>query len=328
MPKVALGTLESVDVWDVWKDEPFDFTPWLSENLDLLGEEIGFSLDLVDTEVYVDKFKLDILAESEGIGLVAIENQLTWSDNKHLGQLLTYASGLDVRGVVWVARKFEPAHLNAIDWLNRWTPSELGFYAVEVGAVRIEGTEGVAPIFSAVVEPLEFVNQSTSDPLKAAVAQFHADLLGEVRALIPNAEESKNGGVWVPLDLPFPFIGFTLRMTPKQGTSVHLYFESGQPAFTQAVFDSLSEHRRVIEEKFGQPLKWTPFKYGGRVRLTGTGSPNDSPELLAALRKELISTYQALHAAIGPYLPGSIQQAQAILDADLAASDSDQSSGS
>ena len=318
MPKVTLGTLKAVDVGDVWMSEPYDFTPWLADNLELLSEAVGFNLDLIGTEVYVDKYKLDILAESEGIGLVAIENQLSWSDSKHLGQLLTYASGLDARGVIWVSRRFEPAHLAAIRWLNRWTLSDLGFYAVEVGAVRIGEDESVAPVFKVVVEPQDFVTQSVADPVQAGLSGFHADLLEEVQVVEALAEGSKNGGVWVPLQLPFPHIGFTLRMTPKQGWAVHLYFECDQPAFTESVFNALQTHQESIDAEFDQNLIWKLFKFGGRVRMMGNGSPDETPERLAEIRIEMIATYHQLRSVIEPYLADAIESARAKLDSEEA----------
>ena len=83
---------------------------------------------------------------------VAIENQLDWTDHGHLGQLLTYAAGYDARVVVWVTPHFHDEHRAAIDWLNRWTPDEIKFYAVEVRAIKI-GDSLPAPEFRPVAFP-------------------------------------------------------------------------------------------------------------------------------------------------------------------------------
>ena len=47
-----------------WPYEARDFTPWLAknENLELLGEELGLSLEWVATEKLVGRYFLDILA--------------------------------------------------------------------------------------------------------------------------------------------------------------------------------------------------------------------------------------------------------------------------
>ena len=57
-------------------------------------------LELVQQEKPVGPLYLDILArEANTEVMVAIENQLEWSDIGHLGQLLTYATGARCSGV-------------------------------------------------------------------------------------------------------------------------------------------------------------------------------------------------------------------------------------
>ena len=147
------GRMEQLDVREVWADEAADFTPWLAENLDILGEEVGLDLELVETEKAVGSFYLDILAKDVDNGtLVAIENQLEWSDHGHLGQLLTYAAKCDAQVAIWIAPEFRYEHRETINRLNQWTGSEIQFYGVEVKIVRI-GESAPAPDFRAVAVP-------------------------------------------------------------------------------------------------------------------------------------------------------------------------------
>lgn len=79
---------------DVLGGEASDFTPWLSENLDVLAEAIGLvELSLIETESAVSEKRLDILAtgiDDDGQELpVIIENQYGISNHRHLGQLVT-----------------------------------------------------------------------------------------------------------------------------------------------------------------------------------------------------------------------------------------------
>ena len=142
---------EIVDVKQVWASEPYDFTPWLAENLDQLGEVLHLDLEEIQQEAQVGGFFLDILARDRSSGaLVAIENQLAWTDDSHLGQTLTYAGWHDARILIWVAPHFTQRHRDALEWLNRRTPYEIEVYGVEVSAVRI-GYSKPAAVFRPVV---------------------------------------------------------------------------------------------------------------------------------------------------------------------------------
>ena len=85
MPEIA--RLEPVDLRDVWPYEASDFTPWLADNLDRLGEALGMDLELVQTEAPVGSFSLDIQArDANGDRKVVIENQLEPTNHDHLGK--------------------------------------------------------------------------------------------------------------------------------------------------------------------------------------------------------------------------------------------------
>ena len=76
---MKLSKLEKVDLREVWKHEALDFTNWLArpENLELLSDEIGVDITLIQTEASVGNFNVDILAEEENTGRkIVIENQL------------------------------------------------------------------------------------------------------------------------------------------------------------------------------------------------------------------------------------------------------------
>src|SRR5687767_8222596 len=98
MPVINLGRLERVELRNIWLSEASDFTPWLArqENLAILGETLGIDLELEAQERPVGPFRADILCKDiETDRWVLIENQLERTDHSHLGQLLTYASGLE-----------------------------------------------------------------------------------------------------------------------------------------------------------------------------------------------------------------------------------------
>lgn len=100
-----LGKLEKIELRDIWISESSDFTPWLAreDNLLTLGETLGLELELEAQEKAVGPFRADILCKDIGTNAwVLIENQLERTDHSHLGQLLTYASGLEAVTIVWI----------------------------------------------------------------------------------------------------------------------------------------------------------------------------------------------------------------------------------
>ena len=109
----ALGRLTRVDLRDIWTSEASDFTPWLAreDNLAILGETLGIDLELEAQEKAVGPFRADILCKDIRSGTwVLVENQLERTDHSHLGQLLTYASGLEAVTIVWIAARFTEEH--------------------------------------------------------------------------------------------------------------------------------------------------------------------------------------------------------------------------
>jgi hypothetical protein len=123
-----LGRLQKVSLREVWVSEAGSFTPWLAEegNLKLLGDTIGLDLEFESREKEVGLFRADILCKDlANDGWVLIENQLERTDHSHLGQLITYAAGLDAFTVVWIAERFTAEHRAALDWLNKWTSANI-----------------------------------------------------------------------------------------------------------------------------------------------------------------------------------------------------------
>jgi len=151
-----IGTLSKVkDIRELWKGEASDFTPWLAQenNISKLSDIINVELQVVQQEKDVGPFRADILCKSTlDNHNVLIENQLERTDHSHLGQILTYAAGLDAVTIIWIAKHFTEEHRAAIDWLNNITDEDFNFFGIEIEAYRIDNSLP-APFFQVVSKP-------------------------------------------------------------------------------------------------------------------------------------------------------------------------------
>ena len=155
MTQQDLGKLERVDLRDVWTGEATEFTPWLAEkeNLDLLGNTLGMELDLEAQEKDVGPYSADIFCKNTvDDSWVVIENQLEPTDHSHLGQILTYAAGLNAVTIVWIAQRFTDEHRAALDWLNEVSTERARFFGLEIEVWKIGGSPS-APKFNIVAKP-------------------------------------------------------------------------------------------------------------------------------------------------------------------------------
>jgi hypothetical protein len=150
-----IGRLQSVDLRIAWQNEATGFTPWLAQegNLNLLSEALGIPLELERTEKGVGPYSADVVCRESQTGrIVLIENQLEKTDHGHLGQLFTYAAGVDAVILVWIAKQFTEEHRAAVDWLNKISGPEFHFFGLEVELWKI-GDSALAPKFSIVCKP-------------------------------------------------------------------------------------------------------------------------------------------------------------------------------
>ena len=162
MATMKLGKLQEVDIRKLWNHEQYDFSEWLSksENLEQLNEVIGLTLSEVEKEVYVGAYRCDLVGVDETTGdKVIIENQLEASNHDHLGKIITYASGLDAKVVVWIVKEAREEHRSAIEWLNNNTSDKLNFFLIEIHAYQI-GDSLCAPKFEIVEKPNGFIKNA------------------------------------------------------------------------------------------------------------------------------------------------------------------------
>ena len=264
MAENKLARLERVNLREQWPDEAVDFTPWLAdeENLALLGETLCIELELEAQEKSVGPFRADILCKDTVSGAwVLIENQLEKTDHNHLGQLLTYASGLEAVVIIWIAERFTDEHRSTFDWLNRITDESFHFFGLEVEVLRI-GNSLCAPNFKIVSKPNDW-SRSVVQAARGQISDMGAmqldywreflQVLNGIGGTVSGNRKPQPQG-W--MEFPVGRSGFQLHavMRPtKQHIRAELYISKGK-----AFFHLLQKQKQDIEREFGTDvsLRW------------------------------------------------------------------------
>ena len=270
---MRLGRLEPVDIRGQWAKEEGDFTPWLAkdENLQVLSEAIDLDLEVEGTEVSIGSYKADIVARDPEGRVVIVENQLEKTDHRHLGQLLTYASGLGAKIVIWVSQEVTDEHRQAIDWLNDVTTSDVAFFACEIELWRI-GESTAAPRFKVVSSPNDWSKSvlsgskgQTLSPTKSAHLEFWNAFKSfmeedgaELRLRTPRAQH------WYAIAVGRSRFNISLTtntQTQRVGCEIYIRGKDAKLAFSQ-----LNAEREEIESSLG-PLDWQELPEGQDCRI-------------------------------------------------------------
>lgn len=268
MNTLDLGRLSKIELRDVWSSEASDFTPWLAreENLSVLCEALGIDLELEAQEKAVGPFRADILCKDIGNdSWVLVENQLERTDHSHLGQLLTYASGLEAVTIVWIAARFTEEHRSTLDWLNKITNESFRFFGLEVELWRI-GESAVAPKFNMVSKPNDW-SRSVAQAARAIDESELSDIRLKQRAYWTDFHQVLNGmkgpvsGGRKPQ--PQSWMGYSIGRTnfsieavmlrQKRQIRAGLYIAGDQ---AKSLFYLLLEQKEEIEREIGSVLQW------------------------------------------------------------------------
>jgi hypothetical protein len=261
MPTPPISRLQRVPIREVWQTEPQGFTPWLAskENLPLLGEAIGLRLELQSTEESVGDFRADIICKSLPEGeLVLIENQFAQTDHTHLGQILTYAAGLEAVTIVWIAEIFREEHRAAIDWLNEKTPDNISFFALEIELWRIADSP-VAPKFNVVCKPNEWTRRvveaarPTSEQSEFRWAYWSEFVKQPILTKISSQPLKPNRQGNLPISTSWQNFILQIYVLTSGESGVYL---SCRGVNRLRNFEKLEAQKAEIENAVGFPLSW------------------------------------------------------------------------
>ena len=279
-----LGRLIKVPLRKFWEHEEDDFTPWLAreENISLLSETIRMELEVEGTEINVGPFEADILCRDTVTDKqVVIENQLEPTDHKHLGQLLTYAPGLNAVTAIWIAEHFRDEHRAALDWLNQITPEDFSFFGLEIELWRI-GDSPMAPKFNVISHPNSW--QKTVARISRGELSTTNQLYLEYWTRLRDLLEKRNSIVSPVQPLPQSWMSFAVgRSSFWLSASASIRSEWICVSLTIAGKDGkphfylLKREKADIEEEVGAKLEWDE-KLGRKqnyINLSDDADPKD-----------------------------------------------------
>lgn len=257
-----IGKLIEVDVRELWKHEQYDFSSWLAKenNLEYLNEIIGLTLTDVDKEAYVGPYRCDLVAKDETTGItVIIENQLEATNHDHLGKIITYASGLDAKVVIWVVKEAKEEHRAAIEWLNNNTNKDINFFLIEIHAYRI-GSSDAAPKFEVIEKPNDFVKRSKDKKNNGELNKSQSERLifweqfnqTLVKRGKPFNIRKATTDHWYDIAIGSSKAHISITLVNKDGNiGIEIYIYDNKD-----LFDSLYDQKDNIEKALGFEMTW------------------------------------------------------------------------
>ena len=275
-----LGRLEKVPLRELWAHEALDFTPWLAQeaNIALLSEAIGLELALEAQEQSVGPFRADLLCKDAlSDNWVLVENQIARTDHTHLGQLLTYAAGLDAVTIIWIAERFTDEHRAALNWLNQITGEKFNFFGLEIELWKI-GNSLVAPKFNLVSKPNNWskavtdaartIHDAPLTPVKQLQLEYWTSFREYLQALNNGIQPQKAAAQhWMNISFGSSpsYIAITVNSATKN-IGLVLLIGGGNHV---AIFRRLLEDRAAIESEVGSQLVWreTPNHRESKISL-------------------------------------------------------------
>ncbi len=272
MSTKTLGRLQKVELREAWTSESSDFTPWLAqeENLNLLGEAIGIELELESQEKDVGPFRADILCKDTATdNWVLIENQLARTDHSHLGQLLTYAAGLNAVTIVWIAERFTAEHRATLDWLNERTDEKINLFGLEIELWRI-GDSPIAPKFNIISQPNDWARTVQQAATGSGEVSAHRQLQLKFWTAFKQYMEAKGSFVRCQKPSPQHWMNYAIGRsgvhldsiislwnseTGLKGPEIRAELYLNGPNAKQE-FAALEKQKESIEKALGFPLTW------------------------------------------------------------------------
>ncbi len=242
-----------------FKTEDRDFTPWLQDNIDMLGSTIGIDIAEAETEVSIGNYRLDILASESGTNRkIAIENQYGTTNHTHLGQLITYMAGVNAEVVVWIAENFNEEHITAINHLNQISDEDIAFFCIKPRIIKI-GDSKPAIEFVTVAKPDEWEKEVKGDITISdrglAYKEFWTKLIEKYKQKVTTFKPRKIPNRYI-YDVPAGKTGINYywSFTNKGCFEIGLWIGTRNKSKNHEIINKIISQKEIIENKLGSPL--------------------------------------------------------------------------
>ncbi|MHA7842057.1 MAG: DUF4268 domain-containing protein [Winogradskyella sp.] len=283
-----LGKLNKVNLREYWAHEALDFTQWLAqeENIQLLSDEIGVSLINVRPEEAIGRYNVDLVATDEDSERkVIIENQLEYTDHKHLGQIITYASGYNASIIIWIVKEVREEHQKAMEWLNNNTSADLSFFLIRMELWQI-GDSPFAPKFHIIVEPNDWakaLQESTTSTkeltdTKLSQLDFWKQFKDYAKANNTSLRIGRKARAqhWYNISFGTSEAHIALTVSTRDNAIASSIYISKSPE----LFEKFSLNKEAIEEGLGFSLEWQELegKLASRITIGRHADLNNEDE--------------------------------------------------
>ena len=286
--KQKVEKISRLEIKEAFRYEAKELTPWLCENIDVLGEAIGIELYNPIKEQSTGNFNVDIKAENSNGDIVVIENQFGSSDHDHLGKLITYLTSFEAKIAIWIVEKPKQEHINALNWLNE-SDNGCDFYLLSIEAIKI-GNSNPAPLLTSIVRPSD--EAKSIGKIKKEESQKHkirkefwTQLLDRLRK---NGESffsaiSPTQDSWIGTSAGNRGLSYVFWVNQKN-SRLELSIDRGKGSDQENVkiFNELKIHQSEIEKKFGGSLSWEELEgyrvCGIRIEINEGGYMNNTNE--------------------------------------------------
>lgn len=311
-----VSKLKRIHPKEVWQYEDRDLTPWLCENIDVIGDAIGIQLTSAEREKSTGSFNVDIRAEDSNGRTVIIENQFGPSDHDHLGKLITYLTSFDAKIAVWIVGTPRTEHVTAINWLNE-SSNDCNFYLLKLEAIKI-GDSLPAPLLTLIVGPSE--DARIVGKIKKEGAENAQLRLAFWEKWIEYAKEKKfalfssinpNREVWIGASSGIRGLMYQVWVN-QLSARIELRIDRGKDSEEEnlKILKDLEANKARIESEFGASLNWAELpEYrvcSIRYEFTKGGYLSDSI-VIKALIEEMVECMIRLESATRPYVQTLIQ---------------------